>query len=329
MKTKRVFSGIKPSGDMTLGNYLGMLKPAMDGQVGRDNIFCVVNYHAITVPQDPKELQKRTYDVARMYLAAGLDLKKSALFVQSDISEHTELGWILNCFTYFGEAGRQVEFKDKSRVKGEAVTVGLFDYPVLMAADILLYDTDEVPVGEDQKQHVELCRDVAERMNKKFGNLFTIPEPVIKTEGARIMDLKNPESKMSKSDEDESGSIMMLDPAEVIRKKFAKAVTDSGSEIKYDKKNKPGVSNLINILAACSDKTIADVEKEFKGKSYGDLKTAAADSVVAVLEKFQAKYYSYTDKEIGKILASGAKKVQPLAQKRLKEVKKVIGIEYR
>jgi tryptophanyl-tRNA synthetase len=328
MKTKRVFSGIKPSGDLTLGNYLGMLKPAMDAQEGKENIFCVVNYHAITVPQDKKMLQKRTLDVAKMYLAAGLDLKKSVLFVQSDIHEHTELGWILNCYTYFGETSRQVQFKDKYRVKEEAVTVGFFDYPVLMAADILLYDAKEVPVGDDQKQHVELCRDVAQRFNKKYGKIFTVPTVTFKSEGARIMNLKNPTAKMSKSDDDPNGYIMMLDKPDVIRKKFAKAVTDSGSEIKFDKSNKPGVSNLLNIMSVCTGKSIKSLEKEFTGRNYGELKSAVADSVVAVLEPFQEKYNSYSDKQIRKILSDGAKKVRPLAIKKIGEVKSAIGINY-
>lgn len=329
MKRKiRVFSGIKPSGDMTLGNYLGMLAPAMNSQAGKDNIFCVVNYHAITVPQEAQILKKRTIEIAKMYLAAGLDLKNSVLFVQSDISEHTELGWILNCFTHFGEANRMVQFKDKYRVKGANVTVGLFDYPMLMAADILLYDTEEVPVGDDQKQHVELCRDVAERMNAKFGPIFTMPRPTIKAEGARIMSLTNPKEKMSKSGENPNSYILLLDKPEVIQAKFARAVTDSDSKIVFDLEKKPGISNLLNIMSVSQRVGIDKLEEKYKDKSYSEFKKDVAEAVVKLLEPFQKKYYALKDREVRQILEKGAKKVRPLAQKKLLTVKKAIGIEY-
>lgn len=329
MKRKiRVFSGIKPSGDMTLGNYLGMLAPAMDAQKGKDNIFCVANYHAITVPQDPKTLAKRTIEIAKLYLAAGLDLKTSTLFVQSDVTEHTELGWIMNCFTHFGEANRMVQFKDKYRVKGTNVTVGLFDYPMLMAADILLYDADEVPVGDDQRQHVELARDIAERMNSKLDTIFTVPRPTIKAEGARIMSLTNPKVKMSKSDENPNSYILLLDEPKVIQGKFARAVTDSDTKITFDPEKKPGISNLLNIMSVCERVGINKLEEKYKNKSYSEFKTDVAEAVIKLLEPFQKKYYALKDREVRQILEKGAKKVRPLAQKKLKTVKKAIGIEY-
>jgi len=324
----RVFSGVKPSGDMTLGNLLGMLTPAMNAQKGKENIFCVVNYHAITVPQDPVILKKRTIEVAKYYLASGLDLKNSTLFVQSEITEHTELGWIINCFTHFGEANRMVQFKDKYRVKGTNVSVGLFDYPMLMAADILLYDADEVPVGDDQKQHVELCRDIAERMNSKFGKIFTVPRPTIKAEGARIMSLTNPREKMSKSDDNANSYILLLDKPETIRAKFARAVTDSESSIYFNPEKKPGVSNLLNILSVCTKKGIKELEKQYQDSSYAQFKSDVAEAVIKLLTPIQKKYYSYKDNEVRKILDKGAKKVKPLAVRKLKQVKKAIGIEY-
>lgn len=311
---------------MTLGNYLGMLEPALEAQTGKDNIFCVVNYHAITVPQDPKDLKRRTLEVAKIYLACGLDLKHSTLFVQSAIPEHVELGWILNCFTYFGEASRQVQFKDKHSVKGENVTVGLFDYPVLMASDILIYDANEVPVGEDQKQHVELARDVAIRMNNKFGTIFTVPDVTVKKEGARIMSLTHPLEKMSKSGEDPNGYILLLDKPEDIRKKFAKAVTDSDVKVKFDPKAKPGVSNLLNIMSVCTGTPIATLEKQFENTGYGDFKSAVAEAVIAKVEPIQKRYYALSDTAVEKILAAGAKKVRPLAGAKLAVVKKAIGI---
>lgn len=327
-KKERVFSGIKPSGEMTLGNYLGMLAPAMNAQKGKENIFSVVNYHAITVPQDPKLLKDRTIDIAKIYLAAGLDLNISTLFVQSDIYEHTELCWILNCITSFGLTSRMTQFKDQYKVKSKDVTVGLFDYPILMAADILLYDTTEVPVGDDQKQHVELARDIAEKFNKKFGKTFVVPRPVITAEGARIMSLVNPKIKMSKSGDNPNSYILLTDPADVIRKKIAKATTDSDGSIKFDKNNKPGISNLLNILSICSDVSVKDLETKYKNSNYGDLKKDVADAIISFLAPFQEKYKSYNDKEIRIILENGAKKVRPLATKKMKEIREKVGIGY-
>lgn len=327
-KNKKVFSGIKPSGEITLANYLGMLAPAMKSQKGKENIFSVVNYHAITVPQDPKILKDRTLAIAKIYLAAGLDLNTSTLFVQSDVYEHTELCWILNCITSFGHAGRMTQFKDQYKVKNKDVTVGLFDYPILMASDILLYDTTEVPVGDDQKQHVELARDIAEKFNKRFGKTFVVPKPVIAKEGARIKSLTNPEAKMSKSDDNPNSYILLTDSAEAIRNKVAKATTDSEGIIKFDAKNKPGISNLLNILSVCTNVPIKDLETKYNNSNYGEFKNDVAEAIINLLTPFQEKYKSYNDDEVKKILADGAKKVKPLAEKKMKEVREKVGIDY-
>jgi tryptophanyl-tRNA synthetase len=326
MAKKRVFSGIQPSGNLHIGNYFGAILTWVREQDEKDNIFCIVDEHAITVPQDPRKLRKQILDLAKMYLAAGIDPKKSSIFVQSSRPEHTELGWILNCFTYMGELNRMTQFKDKAGNKGETVTVGLFDYPALMAADILLYDTDEVPVGEDQKQHVELTRDLAERMNKKFGKLFTVPAYYTRKESTRIMSLQDPTKKMSKSDENENSRIEILDSPEVIRKKFAKAVTDSGNEIRYDRENKPGISNLLNILAVVTNTSIPELEKKYKGVSYGEFKKEVAEVVVTLLEPFQTRYNEISDAEVIKVLKEGAEKVAPRAQATLKRVRDAVGL---
>lgn len=326
MKTKRVFSGIQPSGNMHIGNYLGAILTWVRGQDQKENIFCIVDEHAITVPQDPKLLKKRIIEVAKTYIAAGIDPKKCDIFVQSSRPEHTELGWILNNFTYMGELSRMTQFKDKSSAKGETVSAGLFDYPVLMAADILLYDASQVPVGEDQKQHVELTRDLAQRMNKKFGKLFVVPEYYTVKEATRIMSLIDPTKKMSKSDDNPKSRIEMLDNAEVIRKKFAGAVTDSGSEIIFDRDKKPGISNLLNILAVCTKASIKDLEKKYVGVSYGDFKADVAEAVIALLAPFQEKYANISDAETREILEKGAENVAPTAKATLKRVKDAVGL---
>lgn len=325
---KRVFSGIQPSGNLHLGNYLGAILTWTHNQNEKDNIFCIVDEHAITVPQDPKELRKRTLELTKIYLAAGIDPKKSSIFVQSTRPEHTELAWILNNFSYMGELSRMTQFKDKSQAKGETVSAGLFDYPVLMAADILLYDTDQVPVGEDQKQHVELTRDLAQRMNKKFKKLFVVPEYYTIKETTRIMSLIDPTKKMSKSDDNPKSRIEMLDSPDIIRKKFAQAVTDSGSEIKYDRVKKPGISNLLNILSACSGVEIKDLETKYKTTNYGDFKKVVADSVIDVLSPFQKRFAEISDGEVIKILDEGSNKVAPKAQATLKRVKDAVGLGY-
>jgi tryptophanyl-tRNA synthetase len=332
MAKKRVFSGIQPSGNLHIGNYFGAILTWVREQDDKENIFCIVDEHAITVPQNPKDLKKRILELAKIYIAAGIDPAQSSIFVQSSRPEHTELGWILNCFTYFGELVRMTQFKDKTKGKhfltnqNLSVTVGLFDYPALMAADILLYDTDEVPVGEDQKQHVELTRDIAERVNKRLGKVFVVPQYYTIKEGTRIMSLQDPTKKMSKSDENENSRIEILDSPEIIRKKFAKAVTDSGSEIKYDKENKPGISNLLNILSVCTETPIAELEKKYEGVSYGDFKKEVAEAVIKLLQPFQEKYNQITDEEVIKVLKDGADKVAPIAQKTLKRVKETVGL---
>jgi tryptophanyl-tRNA synthetase len=326
MSKKRVFSGIQPSGNLHLGNYLGAIVTWVREQNEKENVFCIVDEHAITVPQDPKLLKQRIIEVAKTYLAAGIDPKVSNIFVQSSRPEHTELGWILNNFTYMGELSRMTQFKDKSTAKGETVSAGLFDYPVLMAADILLYDTDQVPVGEDQKQHVELTRDLAQRMNKKFGKLFVVPEYYTVKEATRIMSLTDPTKKMSKSDENPKSRVEMLDTPEQIKKKFASAVTDSGSEIKFDKENKPGISNLLNILAVCTKTEIKDLEAKYKNTSYGEFKAVVAEAVIDLFAPFQEKYHQISDAEVKKVLQEGAQKVAPTAHATLKRVKDAVGL---
>ncbi|MEI7690636.1 MAG: tryptophan--tRNA ligase [bacterium] len=326
MSRKKVFSGIQPTGNLHLGNYLGAILNWVRNQDEKENIFCIVDLHAITLPQEQADLQKRIIETAKIYLAAGIDPQKSSIFVQSSLPEHSELAWILNNFTYFGEMNRMTQFKDKANNK-DNVTVGLFDYPVLMAADILLYDTDEVPVGDDQKQHVEICRDIAERFNKRYKkNIFVIPKPVIEKESARIMSLLDPNSKMSKSDENDGSRINLTDTSDVIRKKFARAVTDSGSEIKFDVANKPGISNLLNILSSITQKPISELEKEYSNKNYGQFKTAVAETVIELLEPIQQKIKGLDDQAVITILKEGSNKVGPIAQKTLSKVKKTVGL---
>jgi tryptophanyl-tRNA synthetase len=326
MNKKRVFSGIQPSGNIHIGNYLGAILTWVREQDQKENIFCIVDLHAITVPQEPKQLQARIMELAKVLIAAGIDPKKSSLFVQSARPEHSEMAWILNCFTYFGELSRMIQFKDKSKLKGENVSVGLLDYPALMAADILLYNTDQVPVGEDQKQHVELTRDIAERMNKKFGKLFVVPEYYTVKETTRVMSLTDPTVKMSKSDDNENSRIEMLDSPEIIRKKFARAVTDSGNEIKYDKDSKPGISNLLNILSACTNTPVKELEKKYQGVSYGQFKSDVAEAVIELLTPFQERYQKLDNKKVKKILEEGSKKVAPMATETLARVKKSVGL---
>lgn len=326
MKTKRVFSGIQPSGNLHIGNYFGAILTWVREQDQKENIFCIVDEHAITVPQDPKKLKQKILELAKIYVAAGINPKKCTIFVQSSRPEHAELAWLLNCNARMGELSRMTQFKDKSGKGGDSVSVGLFDYPVLMAADILLYAVDEIPVGEDQKQHVELARNLGERFNNKYGNTFTIPEYYTVKEATRIMSLTDPTKKMSKSDENSNSRIEILDEPETIRKKFARATTDSGTEIKFDKENKPGISNLLNILSVCTQKSIPELEKEYKGKNYGEFKSAVADAVIALLIPVQEKYAKIKDAEIKRILESGAKKIGPLAQKTLQNTKDKIGL---
>lgn len=327
MNKKNIFSGAAPSGNLHLGNYLGAISQWSELQNEYNCFFSVVNYHAITVFQDPDKLRKKTYELAKIYLAAGIDPKKSCIFIQSDVPEHIELSWILGCTaTKISDLKKMTQFKDKSGSAGDGVGAGLFNYPVLMAADILLYDSAVVPVGDDQLQHVELARDIAKRFNNLYGNIFIIPEAKIRKNGARIMGLDNPEKKMSKSAPSSANYIGLADSPEDIRKKIMKAVTDSSGQISYDLKNKPAISNLLTIYSLVTKKTIKDLELEYSDKGYGDFKRDLADSVINFLQPFRERFKNISDKALEKILKDGAKKARIVAQKKLAEIKKVIGI---
>jgi len=323
---RRIFSGVQPSGIIHLGNYLGAIKQwvAFQGEVDQ-SIFCIVDLHAIAVPQKKEELQKNILSVAALYLASGVDPKKSRIFVQSTRPEHAELTWILNCFVGMGELHRMTQYKEKTLQHQE--NVALFDYPVLMASDILLYQTTDVPVGEDQKQHLELTRDLAERFNKKYGPTFVVPRYVAKESSKRIMGLDDPSKKMSKSAASPNNYIAMTDTPEIVRQKIKKAVTDSGTEIKAAP-NKPAISNLLNIFSEISGKSIPELEKEFKGKSYVEFKDALAKTLIEFLKPIQEKYHKILkdEKSLRKILDEGSEKIAPLAQKTLREVKEKIGL---
>lgn len=324
---KRIFSGIQPSGNLHLGNYLGAIKNWVELQDKYECIFCVVDMHAITVPQNPEQLRKKTLEVAKIYLAAGIDPKKSQIFVQSHIPEHAELMWVLNTITKTGELARMTQFKDKTKVSDNFVgniPLGLFNYPVLMAADILLYDTDVVPVGEDQLQHIELTRALAKRFNQKFSETFKIPESFVRKQGMRVMGLDDPTKKMSKSAKSEYNYISLLDTKDMIERKIKKAVTDSGSEIVY-RDDKPALKNLINIYSLLSGKDIKKIENDFKRRGYKEFKEDLARVVVGFLQPFQAKFNGISDKKVLDILQSSAKKLQPIARKKMDEVKEKVG----
>jgi len=334
---KQVFSGVQPSGNLHLGNYLGAISKWVEMQDEYGCIFCVVDYHAITVKQDPKELHKKITEAAKIYLASGIDPKKSIIFQQSDVSAHTELAWILNTIARMSDLNKMTQFKDKTGNKGENVGVGLFDYPVLMAADILLYNTDAVPVGKDQSQHVELTRTLARRFNDQYGNVFKIPELVIRKDppatarreragGAMIMGLDDPTKKMSKSATSELNYIALTDDPEKAVKKIMKAQTDTGNEIKYDFENKPGISNLLVIYSLLAYKKINDLENKYKGKGYGDFKKDLAKVVKEFLIDFQKKYNSISNEDVEKIFNKGANNAKLIADKTLKRVKQKIGV---
>ena len=324
-----VFSGAQPSGELTLGNYLGALKNWVSLQNEYDCVYCIVNQHAITVRQDPNKLRKATLDTLALYLACGIDPQKSTIFVQSQVPAHAELGWALNCYTYFGELSRMTQFKDKSSRHSENINAGLFDYPVLMAADILLYQANLVPVGDDQKQHLELSRDIAMRFNALYGDIFTVPEPFIAKVGARVMSLQDPSKKMSKSDENRNNVIGLLENPKDVEKKIKRAMTDSDEPpvVRYDLKNKAGVSNLLDILTGITGKPIAELEKEFEGKMYGHLKNEVATQVIDMLTGLQAKYHQYRDDEnyLLSIMQEGAQKARAKAEPTLKKVYDAIG----
>lgn len=325
----RILTALQPSGILHLGNYFGAIEPFVQLQnSGNTNFLFIVDYHAITVPQDPKELRKNILFAAATYLAAGVDPNKTILFQQSRVQEHTELAWILNCIAHMGELERMTQFKDKARNKGESVTVGLFDYPVLMAADILLYNTQIVPVGEDQKQHVELARDIAERFNNRFGETFVIPEPQIRTTGARIMSLDDPESKMSKSAAHEKSYISLMDDAQTIEKKIKSAVTDSEGTI-VRRPNRPGVSNLIDLYSLVTKQTPEKVEEAFEGQGYAVFKSSLAEHLNAFLTPLQENIRLYLEDEthLKSILDTGAEKAKIEAVKKMEHVRKVIGIK--
>lgn len=328
---KRVFSGVQPSGVLTIGNYLGAIRNFAKLQHEADCIFCVVDLHALTVPQDPKELHDATLDVARLFVACGIDPEKATIFVQSHVPAHAELSWLLECNSYFGELRRMTQFKDKS-AKNEVVTAGLFTYPVLMAADILLYQTDQVPVGEDQKQHLELARDIAERVNSRFGQTFKVPEPYIppRSAGGRIMSLVDPEEKMSKSSDDPKSYIGLLDPPDAIRKKIRSAVTDSGREVKYDEANKPAISNLLVIYSLCSGQPIEEIEKKYSDSGYGEFKKDLADIVVEILEPIQKRFEELCKPGvIEEILRRGKERVEKLAAPTLEDFRRKLGLVQR
>lgn len=321
-----IFSGVQPSGSLHLGNYLGAISQWAEMQNQYSSIFCVVDLHAITVRQEPQELSQRIIDIVKHYLASGIDPKKSVIFQQSAIPAHSELAWLLNTVARISDLKKMTQFKDKAGENQENVSVGLFDYPVLMAADILLYNTDAVPVGEDQKQHVELCRDLAKRFNHQFSETFKIPEVILRKEGARIMSLDDATKKMSKSASSPASYIALNDTPEVAAKKIMRATTDSDSEIKYDKQNKPAISNLLTIYSLLTNKAVKELEKQYHGKGYGDFKKDLAEVVKNFLIGYQKKYNSYSDEEVKTILKQGAKKISPLAEEVLNKVKTKMGI---
>jgi len=322
---KRIFSGAQPTGNVHLGNYLGALRHWVALQHEYESFFCIVNYHAITLPQDPKLLAEKTRETARIYLAVGIDPEVSTVFIQSDVSEHAELTWILNCVARISELERMTQFKEKARKQRENVGVGLFDYPVLMAADILLYQTDLVPVGEDQKQHLELTRDLAIRFNRDYGEAFRVPDPFIPKVGARILSLSDPTKKMSKSDDDPNGCVMLLDDADTVARKFKRAVTDSGSEIRFDEA-RPAITNLLTIYRLMTGQQPQDVEAHFAGKGYAQLKGDLADVTIEFLRPFQARIRNIDDEELNSILARGREKAQAIASATFQNVKTKMGL---
>jgi len=323
---KRIFSGVKPSGPLHLGNYLGALRNWVELQREYESFFCIVNLHAITVPQDPQELRERTRETARLYLALGIDPQVSTVFIQSDVAAHAELAWLLNCVARMSELERMTQFKDKARKQSENIGVGFFDYPVLMASDILLYQTDLVPVGEDQKQHLELTRDLAIRFNRDYGETFRIPEAFIPKVGARIMSLSDPSKKMSKSDEEgDAGCVMLMDSADVVQRKFKRAVTDSGTEIRFDE-NRPAISNLLTIYQLLTGKNAEEVENHFSGKGYASLKQELGDLTIAFLQPLQERVAAIDSDKLEDILDSGAARARTIAGTTLSAAKANLGI---
>lgn len=326
LKSKTIFSGIQPSGDLTIGNYLGAIKNWITLQDDYNCFFCIVDLHAITVKQEPKKLREKILEVLAIYIASGIDPEKNTLFIQSNVPLHSELSWILNCFTYMGELSRMTQYKEKSEKQGESISVGLFTYPILMASDILLYNTDLVPVGSDQKQHLELARNIAERFNYEYSDTFKVPEPYIGGASARIMDLQNPFKKMSKSEENENSYIKIMDDEKTIRRKIARSVTDSEGTILY-RDEQPGIKNLINILISITKESTQEVIKRFEGKGYGDLKTEVANVLVNELIPVQERVYKLLkNKEyLEQIYTEGAKRAYQVGIKNLRKVQRKIG----
>jgi tryptophanyl-tRNA synthetase len=324
---KIIFSAVQPSGNLHIGNYLGAISKWVELQNEYNCIFCVVDYHAITVKQNPEELRKRTIEIAKLYMAGGIDISKSLIFKQSDIRAHTELCWLLNCTAArIADMNKMTQFKDKAGKHQENVSVGLFDYPVLMAADILLYNTDAVPVGDDQSQHVELTRDLAKRFNAQYGEVFKLPELIIRKEGARIMGLDDPMKKMSKSAASVANYIALLDAPDAAAKKIMRAVTDSGAEIKFDAKNKPAVSNLLTIYSLLANTSIKELEKKYKGSGYGEFKKDLAEVVKKFLIDFQNKFNSISDKQVEEIFKKSTEFLTPIADETLRRAKEKVGI---
>lgn len=324
---KTIFSGIQPSGILTLGNYLGAMKHFVPLQEEFNCYYCIVDQHAITVPQEPAVLKQNIRRLAALYLAVGLDPNKVTLFIQSEVPAHSKLGWIMLCTSYLGELERMTQFKDKSDGRGESIPGGLLAYPPLMAADILLYDTDFVPVGEDQKQHLELTRDLANRFNSRYGEVFKIPEVRLPETGARIMSLQDGTKKMSKSDSNQGGFISMLDDADTVTKKIKRAQTDSDSSVRYDKEAKPAVSNLMTIYSLCAGKTLEEIETMYEGKGYGAFKTDLAEIVVETLRPIQERYEQLVhSSELDDILSDGARKANEAANRMLHKVESVMGM---
>jgi len=314
--TKRIFSGAQPTGNVHLGNYLGALRNWVALQHDYDSFYCIVNLHAITIPHDPKLLAEKTRDLARMYVAVGIDPQVSTIFIQSDVSEHAELTWVLNCVARMSELERMTQFKDKARKQQENITVGLFDYPVLMASDILLYQTDLVPVGDDQRQHLELARDLAIRFNRDYGETFKVPDGYIPKVGARIMSLSDPSKKMSKSDDDPNGCVLLMDDADTVQKKFKRAVTDSGTEIRFDE-SRPAIHNLLEIYHLITGQSTGEVEDHFAGKGYAQLKGDLADVTIEFLRPIQQRVREITEERLDAILDQGRDKARQVASQTL------------
>ena len=327
MSKKIILSGIQATGKLTLGNYLGAIDNWVKMQEEYDCYYMIANLHSLTVRNNPEELKNNTLRILATYVAAGLDPEKNTIFIQSQVKEHAELGWILDCYTYMGELSRMTQFKDKSAKHADNINAGLFTYPALMAADILLYQADLVPVGEDQRQHLEITRDLAERFNKLYGETFVVPNPYVRKASARIMGLQDPTSKMSKSATNLNDVIFLEDEPEVILKKFKKAVTDSENKVKFDPENKPGVSNLMQIYSAINGKSMEEIESEFEGKGYGDFKAEVAHVVVETIRPIQERYNELLNSaELDEILDKGAEEANKAANKTLRKMKNAVGL---